>query len=237
VSLLTANYDSLGNQTIDQNEVSLGGSPVYRGTWINRPNVTGIPGKRVIITDVGVGGNSIWQSDGVTYRPANGRIVLYQKSSLPAAPIVSLSPAGGAIALFVLPETLLVPAGMLFAGCKLINTTMIRRSAAGAGAAAVSLNHYLGVNNSSADDIQTAPANSGAAFQDNYSSSMAIIGPTPSSGYMSTSTMQLNVTANGAVLTRTSNCSNNMYFNYGVGATCVAGDTYGLIHYQITLEG
>lgn len=102
---------------------------VYVGTWALRPAASGHPvGSVMYITDfgnavgsattAGVASGSEWVSNGVYWKPLNGKVALYMQSSSMAAPIATLT-GNGTVQFFTLPASILLPAGMLFPGAQL----------------------------------------------------------------------------------------------------------------------
>lgn len=201
--------------------------------WATRPDPTTMPvGSEITITDLGRGG-SRWRSDGTNWRPAGGRVTLYQRAGSVAAPINTWA-ATGAAGLFTLPESLVIPQGLLAPYARLTISAWVQRVSGAVGAANVMIT--LGTLNTATDPAATfltngaANANAWPVATVTTVDGTAFVGPNGTGKAIGTS--------GAAVPTdrAQSNAANPLYVNIGFNATNSVGDTFALLDYQIVLE-
>lgn len=113
-------------------EVFPAGSPTmagaYVGAWAGRPAaaLAGV-GAEIVITDAPAGGRSRWYSDGVYWRPVNGRVPIGSFAGSAASPVATVTAAGENV--FTLPSTMAIPAGMAAVpGVRICGDASIRRT-------------------------------------------------------------------------------------------------------------
>lgn len=98
-----------------------GASPLSRLTprlWSARPSANAVAaGTEMPVLGIGLGGRSIWVSDGIeNWHPLNGSVVAYQNPSANFSFPVNVLTGDGTRKFFTLGTPCLLPAGMLFRG-------------------------------------------------------------------------------------------------------------------------
>lgn len=233
-----ANYDPSGTGVLDPNNIE---NFLGYFTWAQRPNAATVPVRsRFCCTDVGVGGMSCWWSDGTYWRPINGRVLLYQQSSLLASPITTLT-GNGAAQDFILPDGaaatggtgLAIPVGMLPVGATIVAAGLMRRL----GNGGVSGNGLvkLGSNTVTINNVSFSAQTLAATVNQDYAP-YAITGVVNSSSNLSQGFINLNSIGTNSVADRTTalNTAQINYVSYGISALTV--DQVALLSYKLALE-
>lgn len=104
--------------------------------------------------------NVLMRSDGTYWRPMNGRALLYQRSRTLTNPIATITGTAAAQN-FTLPDTLLIPAGLMIPESRIYVTARMRRTTAGGGGTFAAFIRYGTANNPtdvSIDGGSMAPA-------------------------------------------------------------------------------
>ena len=211
-------------------------TPAY--TWVGRPVAsTENVGLVIRITDVGIGAGSLWQSDGVTWRPVNGRVVLSRGQGLAASPLVTLAGATGKLVIpsgsGIVSGSYVVPSGLLQAGFALEVTAKVKKLGTGG---TWSIAARLGTGNAATD--AAIASGSGAATNDNdllLSQTAEIISNTS----LITSTFAApNQPTTGALVDKntTLDMTAAQYVGLWVGSLNAA-DTIKLLSYEIAVRG
>ena len=234
VGLVSSKYNSV---TGGIESLTAGGqviSPYASFTWVGKPAVAAWPvGVPIIVTDVGGSAGSQWVTDGVSWKPANGSVLLGARSGSVAAPVATIT--GAASGKFTLPFDIRIPAGALIAGVTQLEivATMRRRGVAATNQFIV----YVGSTNSTSDSVSMAVM--GTATNNQDCTVFPVIG-FPAAGTMTTSTWNGVASTTGAAdnTDRTTNINTaaNMFVNFGVFGGNVA-DSYDLIAYRASLVG
>ena len=211
-------------------------TPAY--TWSGKPAASADNlGTTIRITNVGLGAGSLWESDGATWRPVNGRVVLSRGQSLTATPLVSLAGATGKL---VIPTgvgisggSYVVPAGLLQAGFAIEVTAKVKKTGTGG---TWSIAARLGTGNASTD--AAIASGSGAATNDNdllLQQSAEIVSNT---SLISATFAVKNQPTTGALVDKntTLDMTATQYVGWWIGALNAA-DTVKLLSYEIGLVG
>ena len=205
----------------------------YAGPWASRPGAAAVPvGTLIQVTNVGRGG-SIWYTDGTNWRPFGGRVTLYQRSGSVAAPINTWA-ATGAAGLFTLPESLVIPQGLMAPYSRLTISAFIQRVSGAVGAANAMIT--LGTLNTASDPAATFLTNAAANAN---SWPVATVTTVDGTAYVGPNGTGKGIGTSGAAVPtdRTqNNVTNPLYINIGFNATNSVGDTFALIDYQVVLE-
>jgi hypothetical protein len=213
----------------------------YVGTWASKPAADTVPARtKIVITDYGTRGYSEWVSDGTYWYPVNGSVKLYQRTGRISTPLAAITATGGTAQNFTLPETTLIPTGMLAPQTRLRFEYNGGRSSLGAGAVGTAAVVRIGPLNTTTDqDVGTTTVNATAGqvwriFSEIYCRDY----PTTNvlSTYFVTPGGQSGV--NGIIDRFTGpNTGVDQFVSFGFSGTAVAGDVWHLYGYSITLEG
>jgi len=208
---------------------------VYQGPFAGRPAPTAVPpGSAILATDIGPGGSVFRNQDGANWRPLNGRAVMYQRGGSLTNPIATLN-GNGTQQFFTLPDTMLVPAGMPYAGSKINVQCHMRRTANGGGASVTAAMFY-GPNNSTSDFSLNGVTIASGTTQDWDGDGNLIFRGTAEEHRTSFSAR--NSSSNGYWLADLAvNTAAPTYLNFGCTSSLAAGDTVVLLSYQVTFEG
>ena len=201
--------------------------------WANVPFPATTPGVIIQVLDVGVA-PSFWVSDGTNWRPLNGRVLLYQRTGTLAAPLATLT--GVTLALFTLPQTLTIQAGVIPPNGMVCVTAEVQRTTA---TAAANAKIWLGNLGTTADVaignlIMGATANliiprlHGSFFMTGSSGSGTVNG----------AVVPENTTSASAILQdATVNTPNTLPLYVTIGMSGAnAADTFNLNNYSVWLE-
>lgn len=86
-------------------------------TWATKPSYLTVPlGTKILVTDIGNTGGSVWQSTLTGWSPLTGSLVLANNWGSVAAPVASLTAASGVFTPVGGSGSLNLPGGMLLAG-------------------------------------------------------------------------------------------------------------------------
>ena len=213
--------------------VAVAGNETYLST--NIPVATPYPaGQTIIVTDVGLAPTRLVSDGQGAWRPLNGRALLYQRSGTLAAPLATLT--GVTAGLFTLPQTLLIPAGLVPPQGKVTVEAEFQRI--GATATGV-VRAFLGNTNSSSDTILPGvsmgtttllimPKYSGSLLWGASTTAATIIGAVGENATSSSGALADSSTNNDR--------SQPMYVNIGI-ASANAADQFNLVNYRVWLEG
>ena len=197
----------------------------FRTTWEGRPPVSAVPiGTELQVTDYA---NQKWISDGIYWRPAQGRAMLLNKWGTPSTPLAVLT--GAVDSQFTLTEKA-VKTGILIPGCKLSAQMWVRR---GGSAGTAYVYAKLGTTDSYSDAML---AGIGLSATDNLSTRMDVLAI-----ITSTTLFTMATTAPGSSSISPSKSSSNfsiasdMYFSVHIRAANVS-DTFILVGYQLVME-
>lgn len=236
-NMVTAKYGLTGDMIADPKDLGLF-RVVYDGPWAGRPAANSVPLRSyIIITDYGLGGNSLWWSDGSNWRPLNGNVLLYSQNGSLTTPISSLT--GAAAGTFVLPggaSSLVIPAGMCFNGAAVGGEFVFYRTTA---TATSNVQFRLGTAASTADGMISTATMTAAANHSSRVISMARFGSSTSAYNAAGYTNYGGGASNpSAIADRTSNVNTAaaMYAtaDYSAGN---AADVFQLISYKVWFEG
>jgi hypothetical protein len=203
------------------------------GAWSDlkaRSDLLAIPGAEVFVWDIGQAGVYL-VSDGANWRPRDGRQLLYQRFGDTTAPLDSKP--GAASMSFALPQTLVIPAGLIAPHSRLDVRAEVRRTTATATA---TLNLRLGTAGSTADNtLYTASlaATAGLTAQVNQSARFGSV----ATRYTSMNNTNQNAQGNNLVERSTNvNTAADMRVTFDMSAANTA-DTFTLLGYSVYLEG
>ena len=202
-------------------------------TWAGRPDPTTMPvGAEITITDIGRGG-SRWRNDGANWRPACGRVVMYQRASTLAAPLGTFT-ANAAAFLFTLPESLTIPQGIMAPHSRVLVQATIQRVSGAVGNATCALR--LGAANSTADPAIALTTN-GTTNPNTWLYGMGATAAGSSYVGISGTSRQIGGSGAGSLADYAQdNTAGPLYANIGFTTTNSAGDVFALIDYQVVLE-
>ncbi len=211
-------------------------TPAY--TWVGRPVAsTENVGLVIRITDVGLGAGSLWQSDGVTWRPVNGRVVLSRGQSLAASPLVTRAGATGKLVIpsgsGIVSGSYVVPSRLLQAGFALEVTAKVKKLGTGG---TWSIAARLGTGNTATD--AAIASGSGAATNDNDLVLSQIAEVVSNTSLISSTFAVPNQPTTGAMVDKntTLDMSATQYVGLWIGALNAA-DTVKLLSYEIAVMG
>lgn len=181
--------------------------------------------------------NAEFVSDGVSWRPRGGRQTLYHRQGSLVSPVATMTGNGAAQA-FTMPETLIIPAGLIKQHMKVFVEAIIKRGGAtGAGMTTVAC---LGTTNTMSDQSlvgQTIAQVDGneARF---FGAAQFFPGSTTSFLSMGSLVPQSTTTAQQIIKNVNVNTARDMYVSMGCSNTSfVNPDTMNLISYHIWIEG
>ena len=216
-------------------EFSIGGvaysfdTPAY--TWAGRP-VAATENVGLVI-----GAGSLWQSDGVTWRPVNGRVVLSRGQSLAASPLVTLAGATGKLVIpsgsGIVSGSYVAPSRLLQAGFALEVTAKVKKLGTGG---TWSIAARLGTGNAATD--AAIASGSGAATNDNDLVLSQIAEVVSNTSLISSTFAVPNQPTTGALVDKntTLDMSATQYVSLWIGALNAA-DTIKLLSYEIAVMG
>lgn len=115
-------------------------------TWATRPAAAGNAGRVVRITDIGPGG-SYWYSDGASWRPVGGSVLIASQQGSITTPLSAFT--GVTSSVFTITQPI-IPAGMLIPGSSTIEFEAQLRRTGGNGTALV--NVHMGTAKSAGDN-------------------------------------------------------------------------------------
>lgn len=200
-------------------------------TFAGLPSAVGLSGVTVRVTDIGPVPGVLLISDGVRWKPVNGRATLARASATVAAPLGSLS-AVGKISIpdsrMAVSGSIVLPANLLAVADGIVTRVKLRHRGTGATWAA---QVKLGTLNSSTDNSFVAMT--GAATNDQYwlAESEALVATTTS--WLSDGYATPNAMSTGAFLDRTANFNVASIMYIGIYVSSVnAADFVDLLSYQ-----
>lgn len=203
------------------------------GAWADlklRTDLLAMPDAEVFAWDVGQKGIYL-VSDGTYWRPRDGRQLLFQRFGDITAPLDTKT--GAATLIFTLPQTLLIPGGLIAPHSRLDIRAEVRRTTATGGA---TLNLRLGTAGTTADQAiysATLVGTAGLTAQINQSARFG----SAATRYTSMNNTNQNAQGNTLVERTTNvNTANDMRVTIDLGGANVA-DTFTLIGYSVYLEG
>lgn len=214
-------------------DVNLNPKAITRAAFAGISASNFAPGSRIRFTDMK---DAQFYSTGGLWKPVMGRQTLYIRQGSIASPIATLT-GNGTQQAFTLPETLLIPRGLLTDTTKLYAEALLRR---GGTAASITCGLTLGTTQTTQNDqsfaaqtITATDTNEGRIF-----GSAQIFSSTTS--YISTGFMAANATGSASSALRSTNVNTaaDMYVSIGsTSASFISPDTLALISYHIWIEG
>lgn len=203
------------------------------GSWAdlkNRSDLLAIPGAEIFVWDIGQAGVYL-VSDGVNWRPRDGRQLLFQRFGDITAPLDTKT--GATAHTLALPQTLLIPAGLIAPHSRVDFRGEVRRTT---NTATASLNVRLGTAGTTADNtVYTASmaATAGMTAQVNQSARFG----SATTRYVSMNNTNQNAQGNNLVERSTNvNTASDMRVTMDISGANTA-DTFTLIGYSLYLEG
>lgn len=124
--------------------------PIY--TWATKPSPVGEHGLHVYISDVGIGGGSVWYSDGLRWRAVGGKVTLLKRITATA------TSASGTEQ--IAEQTPIMPAGLIQTSDTIRTVLSVQKSGTGV---ATTTSLRLGTAGTIADTAVWALANPAAA--------------------------------------------------------------------------
>lgn len=224
--------------------VGTGGGSDYLGvyTWSDLQTAYPNGGAALLALATGVTatvGSGLWTPnfDKSRWVPIGGRVSLYSRVALLSSYVARVV-GNGTVQLFVPPETLLIPAGMLGPGIRIGVAGRMRRTAwAATGAAQVTVR--LGTVGNSTDATVMAvniPGSLNAMWEMYDSITLLDANTVARDTYVGRMIGTPFAAGNFASLTSNINTAADMYVSFAVSATYVASDTVDLHEYNIWLE-
>ncbi len=205
----------------------------FRTTWADRPPVSAVPaGTELQVTDFN---NQKWISDGVYWRPAQGRVSLKYVHGLIGSPLATIQNATGGV--FAIPGgSARIPAGMIIPHSALL----IHSSGCKVGSAGTAVSQAtLGVLNSLSDSSAQAFNVSSASLTSILTGSRVAFGTSKTSaflntwlGYGSAGGSASNVQSN---MSSGINTDADMFVNLGINSANTA-DSFELFSFEVWLE-
>lgn len=231
-------YVGPNNQWITAADTPAAAGEFYIGAvaWAARPTpaAAGV-GAVITVTDFPAGGVSRWYSDGTSWRPVNGSVLIGRGGGSLASPIFSSTPGAAAETYF--GPLLTIPAGMIPPYARICGEALLRRTVGGAAtdicmilstsnvaASTPSVNSCFAFGFSAATAIQDTRFNGVAQFStatNQYTSSYGASNFTNGASLLRTMSTQVDTTV-------------PMYVTFN-NDTSVA-DAIGLISYSFWLE-
>lgn len=135
---VTANGGAAGLMTGDQAAYIARWQVIGRSVWASRATPASSKGNIIMITDVGTSQSTPpftgtpFISSGNNWYPLGGQVIIAQYAGSIGSPIATITANGTTAQVFTLPQSIKIPAGMLFAGCSVHVRAVMRRSTPGA---------------------------------------------------------------------------------------------------------
>lgn len=190
-------------------------------------------GSRIQITDLR---NIELISDGTNWRPVGGRQTLYYRQGTLVSPLVTAT-GNGAAQTLVLPENLLIPAGLIPPHSKVYMESFVKR---GGTAGAMTCVCALGINNTVVTDLSFIGNTIAATDGNEVRHFGAAQFGTSTTSFISTGSLLPNqtTTANQTLKNTQVNTAADMYVSIGCSNTSfISPDTMNLISYHVWIEG
>ena len=179
--------------------------------------------------------NSLWYSDGSTWNPVNGSALLYQRLGSAAVPISSLNGIGAG-RIFVLPETLKIPAILLNGNRRVRISGRVRRTALAGAPATVSVSATLGTTNTVSDQSVTTQSVNATLNQDLSIEGFASLDSQNRFNRQGFQGWNLQNVTSFIDQTLNVNWIVDNYINFGINSAAIAGDTFSLFAYSVWIE-
>lgn len=202
--------------------------------WAALPAAAGVSGQFFKITDYG---NVLFFSDGTNYYPAGGMQTLYAREGSIAAPVSTIA-GNGALQLFVLPQTLRIPVGMLVPGrSRVRGNSWFRRTVLAGAPGVTGLGILLGSTNSTADNFVSTASVAATVNQDYDCDGYASISTTTTYAAMGGILWNQTIAASVADRTTNFNTAVDNYVNFRTSPSLLVGDTVIVLQYSVSIEG
>lgn len=132
--------------------VAGGAAPLvaHSGTWSSRPPARAAAGKEIVVTDLPRGSSSRWISDGASWRPVNGSVVLYAQGKGYSHPLGSVTWGRAAVMIAIPGGSILIPAGTIVPGETELRVSVLWATAPG-NSGGIGAQMTVGTSNSWSD--------------------------------------------------------------------------------------